>query len=176
MKKVLGVVVALVLMLAAGNQSAQAIGVYADVPLSYTFTFDCSQDCTKKPEGMKVGMLFGNMGVGMEAYSIKESDAVSSTKVSFSILDFSYLLPIPIINITGGIGLGRVDMETEFGVLQFSGSGGVSQVWVSLGATVLAVVDLHVGYHRVKARAQFDGNNSVTLNGNMMSIGAMINF
>jgi len=167
MNRVFGIVVAMVLMLAAGSQSAQAIGAYADVPMSYTFS-DCTVDCTKKPSGLKAGVLFGGFGVGLEDY--KMSDATSSVK--FSMLDVSYLLPIPIINLTGGVGFGNVNLETTSGA-GLSGTAG--QYWVSLGMTILAVVDLHVGYHKVTA-AVHNGPFTANLGGKMMSVGAMINF
>lgn len=149
--------------------SAHAIGVYADVPMQYTFS-DCTTDCTFTPSGMKAGVIImDNIGLGLEAYTITSSTGGSN--ITFTMLDASYLLPIPVVNITLGAGVGNVKLNSGGS----SESGMAAQLWASFGFTIAAIVDVHVGYHQVNAKIHVN-EFTFDLGGNMISLGAMINF
>ena len=148
--------------------TTQAIGIYGDIPVQFKFTKDCSGDCTKSPSGLKVGVVLpSNIGIGVESYSIHDD----ATTIKFEFLDISYLLPIPIVNITIGIGGGKVDLSTG----SYGNSGNATQFWVSAGFPIIPLFDLHVGFHKVDASIHDDAL-TLEINGNMISVGAMFNF
>ncbi|MCH8077823.1 MAG: hypothetical protein IIC64_18600 [SAR324 cluster bacterium] len=148
--------------------TTQAIGIYGDIPVQFKFTKDCSGDCTFSPSGLKVGVVLpSNIGIGVESYSIHDD----ATTIKFEFLDISYLLPIPIVNITIGIGGGKVN----FGSGSFDKSGNATQFWISAGFPIIPLFDLHVGFHKVDSSIHED-DITLEFNGNMISVGAMFNF
>ena len=148
--------------------SAHALGFYADIPVYYDFS-DCTTDCSYTPSGLKAGIILpGNVGLGVETYTIE----ATGVDITFNMLDGSFLLPIPVINITLGAGAGIVTYDTG----PTANSGFAGQLWVSLGFTMAAIFDLHVGYHMMDASVDFDAGGSADLSGNMISVGVMMNF
>lgn len=149
--------------------SAHAIGIYADIPFYYEFS-DCTTDCSYTPSGLKSGVILpGNTGLGIEVYTIS---VTGGTEISFNMLDLSYLLPIPAVNLTLGIGAGTVTLDTG----PTADTGFTWQYWASLGMTIAAVLDIHLGYHFIDASVDLTGGGSADLSGSMISVGAMINF
>ena len=168
MKNLITTLLAGFLIIGLFASPAAAIGVYADIPLNYTIKGDCTQDCSQTPSGMKAGVLWGNIGFGLEDYSMSNA----GTTLSIQLLDVSYLLPIPIVNLTLGAGIGGSQLEIA-GFPTYDGT--ASQVWASFGFPIIPLFDLHLGYHMVNTKLDV-GGTSVDLSGNMLSFGAMFNF
>ena len=164
----LGVSLGLILLFSA--TSAQAFGVYADLPLNYTLK-DCNNDCSYMPAGIKGGVVLpGNLVLGAENYKLKFKN--SATSVTFNFADVAYLLPIPVVNLMVGAGLGNAKIDT--GVNSYADFG--TQLWASLGFPVVPTLDLHLGYHEVKAKVDMGAGNTVNLGGRMLSLGVLLNF
>ena len=158
---------ALLLMAGVFAPKAMAIGVYADFPVDYTFS-DCTGDCSESAAGMKAGVLWGNLGIGMTAIN---PHLGPGAKMDLGLLDISYLLPIPVINITGGFGFGTVGLDA-FGNRN---TGSASQVWASFGFPIIPLFDLHVAYHKTTAKVDVSGTE-VDLSGSWLSVGTLLNF
>jgi len=169
-RKLLSVmVITLALTAMAGN--AQAIGVYADVPLDYTFS-ECTGTCDFDISGLKAGLILpSNIGLGIESYKVEGTGSNQGNDVEFQFADVSYLLPIPAINITGGAGFGNVTLTQG----NTNHSDTATQLWGSLGFTFAAIIDLHFAYHVVNASVDVASVNN-NLDGKMISFGAMILF
>ena len=120
---------------------------------------------TLRPQGGRGAAIQYRLGV--ESYPIHDD----ATTIKFEFLDISYLLPIPIVNITIGIGGGKVDLSTG----SYGNSGNATQFWVSAGFPIIPLFDLHVGFHKVDASIHDDAL-TLEFNGNMISVGAMFNF
>jgi len=57
-------------------------------------------DCPISPSGLKAGAaLPSNIGIGVESYTIHDN----ANTIKVDMRDFSYLLPIPIVNIAIGL-------------------------------------------------------------------------
>lgn len=157
------VVPAVVAVLLFSTGSAFALGVYADLPVQYTFS-DCSNDCSKTPSGLKAGVVVSNVGFGVNRFSV---EPVTGTTVDFTMVDLSYLLPIPVVNLTVGAGAGAVAFDG--GTLSETGT--ATALWASFGIPIIPLLDVHVGYHQVSARTDTAGK----LGGTLWSLGILLN-
>lgn len=167
MLRQIGVVSAVVTALLFGGAPAYAIGVYADLPIQFTAS-DCTGKCTFTPSGIKAGVVLpANVGIGAQAWSVSDS----GTKIDFTMVDVSYLLPVPVVNIMLGLGGGSMGVESG----GQGKTGRATNVWASFGFPILPLFDLHLGYHKVNG-AIHDGPIDFTVKGAMYSIGAMFNF
>ncbi len=166
-RKLIAMLVVLPAVLVAAG-TAHAIGFYADVPVQYEFTEDCLVDCKQSATGVKAGVLVpGDIGIGLETYTVH----VNALTVTFDLLDVSWLLPIPVVNLTLGLGGGNVSQEIA-GTEQ---SGRAAQLWASLGYNIIPLFDLHLGYHVVDATVH-DGPITNDFGGRMISFGAAFTF
>lgn len=167
-KKSLIGIAALLTVLAMSQNAHALLGVYADVPLRYTFS-DCDKDCEYTPTGAKVGVVLVGLGLGTEQYSISSKNL----DVDFSLYDISYLLPIPVINLTIGAGVGAVEAKSG----NTTKAAMATQLWGSLGFPIIPLIDIHFGYHQVKTEnVDFGGGNKFHLGGTMWSLGMLLNF
>lgn len=159
---------AVVALLLLSTGVAHAVGLYADSPLQYTFS-DCSADCSQTPSGLKFGVVLpANLAIGIDRYRV---EPVAGSTVNFSLLDVSFLLPVPAVNLMLGIGAGSVAYDTPI----VSETGGANNLWASVGLPIIRLLDLHVAWHRVNAKVDV-GGTSVDLGGTLWSVGAMLNF
>lgn len=167
LRKLLAVLIPPLVMILMGS-SAQAIGVYADIPVQFKFTKDCTQDCSYSPTGLKVGVLLpSDIGLGLESYTIHSN----ADTIKFDLFDVSYLLPIPIVNITVGGGFGHVNYNS--GGQDYTGN--ATQFWFSAGFPIIPLFDLHIGFHKVDSSIH-DNATTLRFNGNMISAGALFRF
>jgi len=110
LKKLILALAALTLF-AFTTPTAFGFGAYADIPLNFTFDdcTNCKYDST--PSGLKAGVVMGNgVGLGITTFDVKGTGASSNITASFTLFDVSYLLPIPLINLTAGISGGPVSI------------------------------------------------------------------
>lgn len=154
---------AVVAVLLLGANSAFALGIYGDIPVQYTFS-DCTTNCSDTPSGLKAGVVVSNVGVGMNRFTV---EPVTGTKVDFTMLDLSYLLPIPVVNLTLGGSAGAVAFDG--GTLSETGT--ATALWASFGIPIIPLLDVHVGYHQVSAKTDTAGK----LGGTLWSLGILLN-
>lgn len=176
---------------AAGVASADFFSISADLPVSFSFDED---DNTESVSGYKIGVIlpFFGLGLGVESYKVKgESDPDlndESIDVDFNFIDVFIDLPVPVINLVLGFGVGSTTIDPDsFSVgsfdVEFDG-GSATQFFASLGIPVLGIFDVHVGYHKINAKGDFIvksggstiSDESINLDGTMISIGARIGF
>jgi len=87
--------------------------------------------------------------------------------------DIFYLLPIPIINLTIGIGTGSVKIEGGSGYK----NGSATQWYTSVGMPILPLFDFHLSYRSITAKNNKDNNgNKIDLSGNVTGIGLAFTF
>ena len=173
------------LAFAAITPSAQAIGFYVDIPANYKFT-DCNKDCSYTPTGVRGAFIFPiNLGIGAETWKV---DFEGGDSVDFGMFDLSYVLPIPVVNITLGAGVGFVTLNTsevqpDASINDNSYSDSASQYSVSLGYTIFGPLDIHLGYEKVNAELDYTVETgavsvpvSIDFSGNLIYIGVMFIF
>jgi len=166
----------------ANSAKAEFFSVSAGLPISYTF----SNTDTDAPEsdGVTGTMLHVKLpvmvGFGLETYSVKikgDGDA----KFDATMFDVFYLFPIPIVNITLGLGIGSSEVICDLG----GGStcsdayekATPTQVYGQFGFPIFGPVDLHLSYHSVSSTMKGkNGNSDLDLGGNMLALGASFTF
>jgi hypothetical protein len=178
---------------------ADTLSVSADLPVSSSITVKQAANAasgnpastttfdSKSISGYTLGLSFPFLiGLGYENYSSSLSKGVPAGTLKFdydvTMYDIFLNLPLPVINIAigAGMGTGKIANEKLNGVSQTSTSkdADLTQWFASLGIPVAKLVDLHVGYH------SFSGTNktkTVTqsdrkVDGSMYSVGVKIGF
>ena len=178
MKKVLiGLVAGAALIFAASP--AHAISVSADIPLQFNYTKDIEQKADSVSGAKVLVSLPILIGFGLETYTAEFDDGTGKFSSSYQFLDVFYELPIPVINISVGLGLGQSGATYEVPGAPPSDydNGLATQYWLSLGYPLIPLIDLHLGYHVVDVKVGIPGGSGdVNVGGNMLSLGMRIGF
>ena len=96
------------------TQAFALINFSVGVPLSHTFTGKYNGGDEVKSDGVSGYFIQVGVpilpGIGMDSYKTKLKDNVD-TDVETSIYNLYYLLPIPIFNLTIGVGVGSTELK-----------------------------------------------------------------
>tara|TARA_B100001540_G_scaffold292847_1_gene291487 strand:+ start:150 stop:677 length:528 start_codon:yes stop_codon:yes gene_type:complete len=155
------------------NISAEILSASIGVPISHTI----ADDTVAESDGVSGTFLHAKLpfipvGLGIESYKTNVKNN-ASLKIATTMFDIFYLLPIPIINLTLGIGTGNVDIEGGSGFKK----GSASQWYTSVGMPILPFFDIHLSYRSVSAKNTKDQNgDKIDLSGNVTGIGIAFTF
>ncbi len=159
-------------LLIASTASAELFSVSVGIPVSHTFSDDAveSDGTSGVFAAVKLPIL---VGLGVENYStdIKGQD----TKLNTTMYDVFYLLPIPIINFTLGVGMGTTELDCATCSAQYD-TGTATQWYGSLGFPFLGIADLHVSYRSVSSKIEDSSGNKTDVSGNVTGIGVSVGF
>jgi len=155
------------------------ISVGVEVPLSYQFK-DADDGSSLEADGLPSGFIllagvpFFSGGVGLESYEIK-LDQVGSHKIGLLMVDAFYVLPVPIINIALGVGIGNVEVGGDNA--SFYETTICSQYFVRLGVPIGPLFEIIGSFHNVFAKVKSSENDSLLEAGGIMTtIGAAFSF
>ena len=88
-----------------------------------------------------------------------------------------YLLPIPIINLTLGIGTGKSQFESGGAT---GDDGTATQFYTSIGVPIMPLFDLHLSYRSISSKIEStsgsDKGEKDDVGGNIMGLGIGFNF
>lgn len=171
------------LLLGQGIARADVFSVTLDVPLQLNLKLD-STKVDNSVSGFIAGVSLPFLvGFGYENYTAalnkKDLGGVKAADYKVQMFDIFLNLPIPVVNIAIGGGLGTGQFNPD----DFPGPGvkvkdaALSQYFVSLGYPILPLLDVHLGYrvfsgsHDIKP-----GGGSADAKGNLLSIGAKLGF
>ena len=178
MKKIILTVFAASSLLLYSTQAFALLSVSVGVPLSHTFTGKESDGTEIKSDG--VSGIFIQVGVpvlpgiGMDSYKTKiKSDAL--LELETVIYNLYYLLPIPIINLTIGAGVGSTELQCN-GCAAFYDKGTANQWYASLGMPIIPLFDLHLSYRSVSSKIKIISGGEHDFSGNVMGLGIGFNF
>lgn len=182
------------LFMIQSKASAEFFSVSVGLPISYTLDstkfsdyFDVVTD--GNPSGFLLHVKFPLLfGVGYESYTqnlksdpksilFKEWQNTNGTvkyKLTTTMYDLFYQLPIPVVNLTFGVGFGNIKFECEKNVSCDSKSGGANQIYVQLGVPILELFDVHASYHKVNGPSIEDTDFSTS--GSLLALGASVGF
>ena len=152
---------------------AELFSVSIGVPISHTI----SDDTVAESDGASGTFMHAKLpliplGLGIESYKTNIKDN-APLKIATTMFDLFYLLPIPIINLTVGIGAGNVKIEGGSGFEK----GSASQWYTSVGMPILPLFDVHLSYRSVTAKNTKDQNGKkLNLSGNVTGIGMAFTF
>lgn len=167
------------LMVCAFSSSAFAefFSVSAGVPVSHSFRDSDTTDS----DGISGLMLHAKLpilvGAGLEKYEIKFKD--TDVKVDTTMYDLFYLLPVPIVNITLGVGAGQMKVKNAPSSISYDDAL-ATQYYLQLGFPLFVIADIHASYHVVNAKADYtiSGGSSgdVDLGSNVVAVGVSVGF
>ena len=162
------------------TQAFALINLSVGIPLSHSFTnvdAGANKIATDGVSGTFIQIGIPILpGIGMDNYETKVKD--SDTKIATTMYNLYYLLPIPVINLTFGVGVGNTEVKCETCSAIYE-KGGATQVYASLGFPIIPLFDLHLSYRSVSSKAKGKGaneGNDVDLGGNVMGLGIGFNF
>ena len=162
----------------SSTQAFALINFSAGIPFSHTITGKWSDGAEVKTDGVsgmfiQVGVpIFP--GVGMDNYKTK----LDTVDLATMIYNLYYLLPIPVINLTLGVGAGSTELQCS-GCSSVYEKGSATQWYASFGMPIIPLFDLHLSYRSVsskmKLKAIYGGTES-DFGGNVMGLGMGFNF
>ena len=161
------------------TQAFALINFSVGVPLSQTFTKLEDSDGNKvKPDSVSGTFIQVGVpilpGIGMDNIESNFGDS----KIATTIYNLYYLLPIPVINLTLGAGVGSTEFKCE-GCSSLYDKGATSQWYASFGFPIIPLFDLHLSYRSINAKVEGKGLAKGTehdFSSNVMGIGFMFNF
>ena len=161
------------------TQAFALINFSVGVPLSHTFTGKYNGGDEVKSDGVSGTFVQIGVpilpGIGMDSYKTKLKDWSDPTDLETSIYNLYYLLPIPVINITLGAGVGSTELKCSYCAANFD-KGAATQVYASLGFPIIPLFDLHLSYRSVSSKVKIKSGGEHDMGGNVMGLGIGFNF
>jgi hypothetical protein len=179
MKKIVLAVFAATSLLFYSTQAFALLNFSVGVPLSHTFTGKYNGGTDEvKSDGVSGAFIQVGVpmlpGIGMDSYKTKIKN--STKDVSTMIYNLYYLLPIPIINLTIGAGVGSTELQCETCAAEVD-KGTANQWYVSFGMPIIPLFDLHLSYRSVSSKIkEKGGTNEHDFSGNVMGLGIGFKF
>ena len=179
MKKIILTVFAASSLLLYSTQAFALINFSVGVPLSHSFAD------TKVAESEGVSGYFIQIGVpmlpglGMDSYEtkLKCEGCDEVPKISTTMYNLYYLLPIPIVNLTIGVGTGKI--QHSYGGVA-GDDGAATQWYTSFGIPIIPLFDLHLSYRSISSKIEStsgdDKGKKDDVGGNVMGLGIGFNF
>ena len=159
------------------TQAFALINFSVGVPLSHTFTKEDADGDKIKTDGVSGTFIQVGIpilpGIGMDNIETKIKD--TDYKMATTIYNLYYLLPIPVINITLGAGVGSTELKCSSCAAWFD-KGTASQVYASLGFPIIPLFDLHLSYRSVSSKVKIKSGGEHDMGGNVMGLGIGFNF
>ena len=182
MKKIILTVFAASSLLLYSTQAFALINFSVGVPLSHTFTGKTTSGADMESDGSPSG-YFIQIGVpllpglGMDSYKTKVpcEGCDGDLHVATTMYNLYYLLPIPIINLTIGVGTGSTTFKCS-GCDAYFDKGSASQWYASFGMPIIPLFDLHLSYRSVSSKIKIKSGPEHDLSGNVMGLGIGFNF
>jgi len=161
------------------TQAFALLNFSVGVPLSHTFTGKFNDGEEVKSDGVSGYFIQVGVpilpGIGMDSYKTKLKDMVD-VDVETSIYNLYYLLPIPVINLTIGVGVGSTELKCSDCAESFD-KGPATQAYASLGFPIIPLFDLHLSYRSVSSKIEYkNGSGEHDFGGNVMGLGIGFNF
>ena len=174
MKKIILTVFAASSLLLYSTPSFAVVNFSVGVPLSHSIAD--SEGVSGYFIQIGVPML---PGLGMDSYEtkLKCTGCSKVPKLSTSMYNLYYLLPIPIINLTIGLGTGKT--EYSYGGVAID-DGAATQWYTSFGIPIIPLFDLHLSYRSISSKIEStsgdDKGKKDDVGGNVMGLGIGFNF
>ena len=177
MKKIIITVFAASSLLLYSTLAFALINFSVGVPLSHTITGKNTDGSEIKAKGVSGTFIQVGVpmlpGIGIDSYKTKLDDDV--TELATTMYNLYYLLPIPIVNLTLGAGVGSTELQCETCAASFD-KGTANQWYVSFGMPIIPLFDLHLSYRSVSSKIKIISGGEHDLSGNVMGLGIGFNF
>ena len=163
------------------TQAFALINFSAGIPFSHSFSGNWYDGSAVESDGVsgmfiQVGVpIFP--GVGMDSYKTKIKD--TTMELATMIYNLYYLLPIPVINLTLGVGAGSTELQCD-ACADYFAKGSATQWYASFGMPIIPLFDLHLSYRSVSTKIKYKATSllgkEIDLSGNVMGLGIGFNF
>ena len=168
-KTILTAFIAASLLLCSTSAFAELFSVSAGVPFSHSFA-----NTEVESDGVSGFFLAAKLpimvGVGIESYKTKLKN--STTTLATSMYDIFYQLPIPIVNLTLGLGMGSTELQC--GSCSTFDKGSATQWYTSVGIPILPFFDAHLSLRRVSSKIKTNAASGGTPKGTEYDVGGTV--
>jgi hypothetical protein len=148
---------------------AELFSVSAGVPFSHSFA-----NTKVESDGVSGFFLAAKLpimvGVGIESYQTKIKG--TTQKLATSMYDIFYQLPIPIVNLTLGLGMGSTELQC--GSCSTFDKGGATQWYTSVGIPIFPFFDAHLSLRRVSSKIKTNAASGGTPKGTEYDLGGTV--
>ena len=168
-KTILTAFTAASLLLCSTPAFAELFSVSAGVPFSHSFA-----NTKVESDGVSGFFLAAKLpimvGVGIESYKTKIKG--TTQKLATSMYDIFYQLPIPIVNLTLGLGMGSTELQCVGCTIYDKGS--ATQWYTSVGIPFLPFFDVHLSLRRVSSKIKTNAASGGTPKGTEYDVGGTV--
>ena len=176
MKKIILTAFTAAILLLFSSPAYALFTVSAGVPFSHSFA-DTEVAESDGVSGLFLAAKLPIMvGVGIETYKTKLKG--STTTLATSMYDIFYQLPIPIVNLTLGLGMGSTELQCVGCSTTFD-KGTATQWYTSVGIPIFPFFDAHLSLRRVSSKIKkiaASGGTEYDLGGTVAGIGIAFGF
>ena len=168
------------------TQAFALINFSVGVPLSHTMTGQDTSGNDVESDGVSGTFVQIGVpilpGIGLDNYKTTIKNQYSSTvlELETTMYNLYYLLPIPIINLTFGVGAGKTKFLCDGSDCTWQDGGNATQFYTSLGFPIIPLFDLHLSYRSVSSKIETttgsDKGKEDDVGGNVMGLGIGFNF
>ena len=148
---------------------AELFSVSAGVPFSHSFA-----NTKVESDGVSGFFLAAKLpimvGVGIESYKTKIKG--TTQKLATSMYDIFYQLPIPIVNLTLGLGMGSTELQC--GGCSIYDKGSATQWYTSVGIPIFPFFDVHLSLRRVSSKIKTNAASVGTPKGTEYDVGGTV--
>ena len=163
----------------SSTQAFALINFSVGIPFSHTFTGNWYDGDSVESDGtsgmfIQVGVpMFP--GVGIDNYKTGVKSETTDVELDTTIYNLYYLLPIPMINLTLGAGVGSTTLNCSI-CSQYFDKGSANQWYFSVGMPIIPLFDLHLSYRSVSTKIKSKVLAESDFGGNVMGLGIGFNF
>ena len=168
------------------TQAFALINISVGVPLSHTMTGKDTAGNDIESDGVSGTFVQIGVpilpGIGMDNYKtkLKCTDCGFDLDLETTMYNLYYLLPIPIINLTIGVGAGKTKFLCDGSDCTWQDGGSATQWYTSFGFPIIPLFDLHLSYRSVSSKIEStsgsDKGEKHDVGGNVMGLGIGFNF
>ncbi len=179
MRKIILTVFAASGLLLYSTQAFALFNLSVGVPLSHSF----SDSNVAESDGVSGYFIQVGVpllpGLGMDSYEtkLKCAGCDKEAKISTSMYNLYYQLPIPIVNLTLGIGAGKT--QQLWGGVALD-DGAATQFYANVGIPILPLFDIHLSYRSISSKIEStsgsDKGTEYDFGGSVMGLGLGFNF
>ena len=153
--------------------------------MDYTYAEGSSEKDSFSGYFLGVQLPFA-MGLGIDSHNYKAKG--STDTVNTNIYNLFYQLPIPVINLILGLGVGSQDLEcadvyggegdSVISCADYFDKGAVTQWYTSIGFPIIPLFDIHLSYRSItsKKMKEKSSGTEVDYSGSVTGIGLAFNF
>ena len=177
MKKIILTVFAATSLLLYSTPSF-AISISVGVPIGASIKGDDGSEVADGASGYFIGVQlpFG-LGLGMDSHKTTlKGDNDPAVKVATSMYNLYYQLPVPVVSLILGLGVGSSNYDAPYD--KNYDKGAATQWYTSIGFPIIPLFDIHLSYRSITSKnIKYKGNGSKEdVSGTITGIGLAFNF